>query len=83
MRAGSKGKLGAVGDRLGNLGDRDRYVLCDPQTSGGLLVAVAPDAAAEVEAMLAAANLPAAPIGQLSHSAGEPTRIRVTHGRVA
>lgn len=32
--------------------ERDKLILCDPQTSGGLLVAVEPEAAAEVEQLL-------------------------------
>ena len=41
---------GAV-DLAGNLGDAERALLTDPQTSGGLLVACAPDAVADVLAI--------------------------------
>ncbi len=41
-------------------------VLYDPQTSGGLLVAVAPDAADRALAALAAAGIPAANIGSVA-----------------
>jgi selenide,water dikinase len=37
--------------------------LCDPQTNGGLLVAVDPDAAVKVEAVLEAAGVRTACIG--------------------
>ena len=40
-------------------------VLFDPQTSGGLLVAVAPDCADELLAELQAAGLPAQIVGEL------------------
>jgi selenide,water dikinase len=40
-----------------------RDVLCDPQTSGGLLVAVAPEHAAAVQSLLAERGMPSAPIG--------------------
>lgn len=48
------------------LADWKRDLLCDPQTSGGLLVAVAPDGVAEVMQMLRAAGFDrAAVIGEL------------------
>ena len=40
-------------------------VLFDPQTSGGLLVAVAPECAEELLAELQAAGLPAQIVGEL------------------
>ncbi len=42
--------------------DWQRDLLCDPQTSGGLLVAAAADAAEAVLAMVRAAGYPAAAI---------------------
>ena len=46
--------------------DWQRDLLCDPQTSGGLLVAVAPDGAAKVLEMLRAAGFDrAAVIGEM------------------
>lgn len=53
---------------IGPLTDTQRRIFCDPQTSGGLLVAVDPTAASEVEADLRAAGIEhaAAPIGSLS-----------------
>lgn len=44
---------------------RLKAILCDPQTSGGLLIAVEADACAEVEALLTNNNLPCEPIGYL------------------
>ena len=40
-------------------------VLCDPQTSGGLLVTVAPTACAAVEALLLEAGMPHEPFGHM------------------
>ena len=61
---GQKVKLGS---------DEQRYILADPQTSGGLLLAVTPEAAPEVEALLRRQGLPPAschPFGRLiPHSA--------------
>jgi selenide,water dikinase len=49
-----------------DLADWQRDLLCDPQTSGGLLVAVAPDGVAAVLDMLSAAGLDrAAVIGEM------------------
>ena len=60
------------------LPDWRRDMLCDPQTSGGLLVAVAPDRAAAVLDLIRARGFGAAAIvGRLSE--GEP-KIRVTVG---
>lgn len=42
-----------------------RILLCDAQTSGGLLVALAPDAAAQLVEELTGMGLPAAEIGEL------------------
>ncbi|MGB2044709.1 MAG: selenide, water dikinase SelD [Porticoccaceae bacterium] len=46
-------------------------LLCDPQTSGGLLVAVDTESADAVSAMLAAADCYHLPIGSLSQAAGD------------
>ena len=41
-------------------------ILCDPQTSGGLLIAVDPAFLSEIEALLKQNNLPFSPIGKLT-----------------
>ena len=48
------------------MADWKRELMCDPQTSGGLLVAVAPDGAAKVLELLRAAGFDrAAVIGEM------------------
>ncbi len=58
----------SYGAKIGPLEPEQRSVLCDPQTSGGLLVSVGPDAAPEFEQVLAELNLAefASPIGVVS-----------------
>ncbi|WP_400192444.1 selenide, water dikinase SelD [Hymenobacter sp. B81] len=53
-----------------SLTEEQRHWLCDPQTSGGLLICVAPAGRAAVEALLQAAGVPAEPFGTLRPRAG-------------
>lgn len=55
----------SYGHKIGSLSAREQEILCDPQTSGGLLVAVSDQARESVESLLAAKGLPAQPIGHL------------------
>jgi len=55
--------------------ERKRHVLCDPQTSGGLLIAVKKEASQKVEAILKAKGLFAAPIGELIAKSESPIYI--------
>jgi selenide,water dikinase len=54
-----------------------RTLLVDPQTSGGLLLAVAPSGREALVAALAAAGAGASEVGRLR--AGSPGRVRVAH----
>jgi selenide, water dikinase len=65
----------AVRDQVewGGLPEVDQLLLCDAQTSGGLLVAIPPRSAAAFEAALAGAPYPAVRIGEVSDG---PVRIR-------
>ena len=54
-------------------------ILFDPQTSGGLLLAVAPEDAAELEAELRAAGLPACIVGEITEK--QEKEIVVTYKR--
>ena len=60
----------SYGDKLGAMDDRTRSILCDPQTSGGLLVAVGKESEAELLAIAAQAGLTLSPIGQLQARTG-------------
>lgn len=55
----------SYGDRIGELTEAQKQLLCDPQTSGGLLIAVAPDGEAQFQAMALELGLELKPIGEL------------------
>ncbi|MNP25931.1 Selenide, water dikinase [compost metagenome] len=55
----------SYGEKIAPLSDEQKHLLCDPQTSGGLLVAVAPEGEAEFLAVAAELGLSLAPIGEL------------------
>ncbi|PTN10299.1 selenide, water dikinase SelD [Mangrovibacterium marinum] len=56
--------------------EKDSLILCDPQTSGGLLIAVEPDAQQQVEQILQAHNFKAEPFGQLTKQAEKRIVVR-------
>ena len=43
----------SYGEKVQLLSDSDKFILCDPQTSGGLMIAVEPSAITEVKILLA------------------------------
>ncbi|MGF7079074.1 selenide, water dikinase SelD [Mucilaginibacter sp. UYCu711] len=53
----------SYGSKIGQLTEEQKYILADPQTSGGLLVAVAEEGAAAFEAELKSIGHNLAPIG--------------------
>ncbi len=55
----------SYGERVAPLGEEQKNLLCDPQTSGGLLVAVTPQGEAEFLALAAECGLALTPIGEL------------------
>jgi selenide,water dikinase len=55
----------SYGKRIAPLSDMQKLLLCDPQTSGGLLIAVTPEGDDEFRALAAEMNLSLAPIGEL------------------
>ena len=55
----------SYGEKIAPISEEQRNLLCDPQTSGGLLMAVAPEGDAEFLAVAAELGLSLAPIGQL------------------
>lgn len=55
----------SYGEKLEIENERQRHILCDPQTSGGLLIAVKKEAAEKVADILRNRGLYAEPIGEL------------------
>ncbi|VXD00468.1 selenophosphate synthase [Pseudomonas sp. 9AZ] len=55
----------SYGEKIAPITDEQRDLLCDPQTSGGLLIAVMPEGEAEFLAVAAELGLILSPIGRL------------------
>ncbi|MGU9537354.1 selenide, water dikinase SelD, partial [Proteus mirabilis] len=51
---------------IGNISEMQRKVLCDPQTSGGLLLAVQPEAVEPVKEVAKRFNIDLTSIGELT-----------------
>ncbi len=56
----------SYGHKVSEMTTDQLHVYCDPQTNGGLLIAVDPTAASMVQGVLQAAGLPHQPIGRLT-----------------
>jgi selenide,water dikinase len=72
---GTDRNFGSIATHLPPLTDFQRAVLCDPQTSGGLLIAVRPEARDEIASRLHAAGLPGRPIGELSIATSDQPKL--------
>ena len=77
---GTKRNLRSYGQHLGAMTEEQRYLLADPQTSGGLLVAVDPSASADVEETGRRHGLDLQPIGRLAASAQQVARVELEPG---
>ena len=62
---GTHRNFDSYGEKAAPLSDEQKFLLCDPQTSGGLLVAVTAEGEAEFLAVAAELGLELAPIGVL------------------
>jgi len=67
----------SIANHLPTLNEAQRAILCDPQTSGGLLTTVRPEAVDEVAAVLKSAGLPFNPIGRLSKQHDEQAKLKL------
>ena len=75
---GTGRNYGSIAQHLPRLSETQRNILCDPQTSGGLLVTVEPRAVAEVAAILEGSGLPFNPIGRLSQQLNEKATLKLS-----
>ena len=75
---GTQRNFDALKHDLPTLAPREFAVLCDPQTSGGLLIAVSPDALGDVQKLLIKNALPSAVLGSLApkNSGGSMIRLQ-------
>ena len=75
---GTERNYAAYGAALPTLTDRDKAILCDPQTSGGLLIAVAEASLHEVQTLLSEHGLPQEVIGLLGSQSGPTAKIALS-----
>lgn len=73
---GTQRNFESYGTKVGALNEYQKHILCDPQTSGGLLVAVSDATSTELQACFAAHDLDLVPIGRLGDLEGG-ARVRV------
>jgi selenide,water dikinase len=74
---GTQRNWASYGDKIGAITEEQKYILADPQTSGGLLVAVAENATEAFETYLRDQGLPVDAIGKLvEHNAGSLIEVR-------
>ncbi|MCW8194104.1 selenide, water dikinase SelD [Proteobacteria bacterium 005FR1] len=79
---GTKRNFESYGEKVSGPGgalldDEVRHLLCDPQTSGGLLIAVEPEGESELRDKLVAAGLHADPVGELLFPSDAGPRIEI------
>lgn len=67
---GTGRNLDSYGHKLAPMAVSLQHLLCDPQTSGGLLIAVRPEQSGALEALLAEQGLYAGSIGELRQPSG-------------
>lgn len=62
---GTHRNFASYGTHLADITDEEKAIICDPQTSGGLLISVAESAAKQVQQLLKAQGTHAEPIGRI------------------
>jgi selenide,water dikinase len=68
----------SIEKHLPPLNPTQRAILCDPQTSGGLLVTAQPEAVDHVSKILKDAGLPFSPIGRLNKQVNEQASLKLS-----
>jgi selenide,water dikinase len=70
LPGGTQRNWDSYGHKIGPLSEIQRFILADPQTSGGLLVAVTEEEAEAFERLLESNNLPSTSFGRLKEAEG-------------
>ncbi len=69
---GTERNFQSYGEHVGDLSERQKHYLCDPQTSGGLLIAVEGEAISKVESLLSDYHYNSSSIGELTSLQNNP-----------
>lgn len=69
----------SYGKKISPLSDKARTILCDPQTSGGLLISVSADALESVRQIAVRENFPIFEIGRMDPGSQEGYKVIVTN----
>lgn len=75
---GTRRNFDSYGHLIGKMSDLQQSLLCDPQTSGGLLLAVLPDAEAQVQEIAAQHGMTLSAIGELNVADNSRALIEIT-----
>lgn len=76
MPGGTQRNWESYGHKVGEISDYQRSILADPQTSGGLLVAVAEDKVEEFHQLMLAQGMDLQPIGRLATRRNKVVEVR-------
>lgn len=74
---GTHRNFDSYGSKLQSVSARQKAIICDPQTSGGLLLAVAPESKDEISEILTDAGLHSEPIGKITAESDLEVCIRI------
>ncbi|CAH0992969.1 Selenide, water dikinase [Sinobacterium norvegicum] len=74
---GTERNFESYGSKLAPMTERARHIVCDPQTSGGLLLAVSPDSLEQVIALADEAAIPLHSFGRIVERSASDHRIRI------
>ncbi len=69
---GARRNFESYGEQLGSMTETQRQILCDPQTSGGLLIAVSPEGEEDFHRITRQAGMALEPLGSLCQPQDAP-----------